>query len=120
MGTVYEDLSDYEKAKDYYEQLLVVRREIKDRSSEGRTLHYLGIVYYYLSNYEKAAEHYKQALVIYRETKDLSSESLVLYNLGSVYEYLSNYETRQKINFDGFSVNHFGNNVFDYFANVSR
>ena len=83
LGNVYERLSQYEKARDYYEQALAIRREIKDRTGEGsdaqqswRCLRNSGPV-------REGERLLEQALAIRREIKNRSGEGDTLNNLGS-------------------------------------
>jgi CHAT domain-containing protein/Flp pilus assembly protein TadD len=92
LGVVYANLSQYEKARGYFEQALAISREIKDRLGEGFALNALGIVYRSLSQYEQAKDYYEQSLAIKREIKDRLGEGATLNNLGLVYENLSQYE----------------------------
>ncbi|MBK9165815.1 MAG: tetratricopeptide repeat protein [Acidobacteria bacterium] len=93
MGNVYYQLSDYEKATIHFEKALVISREVKDRSEEGKILFNLGISNYNLSIYEKAKDYLEQALHISRELEDLSEEGKTLYALGSVCDQLSDHVT---------------------------
>src|SRR4030095_3486437 len=52
LGVAYKELSRYEKAIEYYEQALPIRRELKDLVGEGSTLGNLGNAYRLLSRYE--------------------------------------------------------------------
>ena len=92
LGVVYANLSQYEKARGYFEQALAISREIKDRLGEGFALNAFGIVHESLSQYEQAKDYYEQSLAIKREIKDRLGEGATLSNLGLVYEKLSQYE----------------------------
>jgi tetratricopeptide (TPR) repeat protein len=95
LGTTYYYLGDYQKAIEYYEQALVIAREIGDRHGEGNQLGNLGIAYRDLGQVEKAIKYYEQALVIAREIGDRRREGIWLGNLVSsqpynVYKYAIN------------------------------
>ena len=77
-----------DKAIDYYEQRLVIAREIGDRRGEGNALGNLGIVYKNLRETDKAIEHHGQALVISREIGDRRGEGNALGSLGIAYSVL--------------------------------
>jgi tetratricopeptide (TPR) repeat protein len=92
LGTTYYYLGDYQKAIEYYEQALVIAREIGDRHGEGNQLGNLGIAYRDLGQVEKAIKYYEQALVIAREIGDRRREGIWLGNLGIAYRDLGQVE----------------------------
>ncbi len=92
LGNIYNNLSQYEKARDYFEQALAIAREIKDRRGEGAALSGLGIASFNLGQYEKSLEYYDQALSLHREIKDRAFEGVTLTSLGSTYVNLSQFE----------------------------
>lgn len=92
MGRAYWNLGQYEKAANYYEQALVILREVKNRPGEGATLNNLGLAYAALNQYAKAIGHSEQALLIAREDKNRVGEAITLENLGRAYWNLSRYE----------------------------
>lgn len=92
LGSIYQRLSQHEKAREHYEQALAIRREIKDRSGEGTTLNGLGIIYSNQNQYEKAQGFYEQSLTIAREIKNRDDEGSALHNLGNIYRNLSQSE----------------------------
>jgi len=85
LGSTYYSLGDYQKAIEYYEQALVISREIGDRHADGIRRGNLGNVYMDLGQVEKAIEYYEQALVISREIGNRRGEGNRLGNLGNAY-----------------------------------
>jgi len=85
-------LSEYEKARQRYEEGLVIYREIKARLGEANSLKSLGDVHRMLSEYEKARQRYEEGLVIYREIKARLGEANSLKSLGDMHRMLSEYE----------------------------
>jgi tetratricopeptide (TPR) repeat protein len=81
-----DDLGQYRKALEFYQQALAIRREVSDKKGEGVTLNNMGIVYFYWGQYAKALEFYQQALVIRREVSDKNGEARTLNNMGIVYD----------------------------------
>jgi tetratricopeptide (TPR) repeat protein len=65
---------------EYYEQHLVVAREIGDRRGEGNALGNLGNAHAALGDARKAIEYYEQVLVIAREIGDRRGEGNALFN----------------------------------------
>ncbi len=64
LGIAYKNLGDPRKAIEYYEQALVIAREIGDRKGEGNQLGNLGNAYSDLGDPRKAIEYYEKALEI--------------------------------------------------------
>jgi tetratricopeptide (TPR) repeat protein len=85
LGLAYAGLGEVCKAIKFYEQALVIDREIADRRGEGDALGNLGSVYLALGNARKAIEFYEQALVIDREIGNRYGEGLAVGNLGLAY-----------------------------------
>ena len=96
LGATYYSLGDYQKAQEYYEQALVIAREISDRFGEGALgalFGNLGSVYRDLGQVEKAIEYYEQALEIAREIGNRNGEGANLGKLGSAYYLLGQIQT---------------------------
>ena len=64
IGNFHNWLSDNKKAIDYYEQALVISREIGDRQGEGNHLGNLGIAYLSLGKKEKACGLWNKSIAI--------------------------------------------------------
>ncbi|MEP7288733.1 MAG: tetratricopeptide repeat protein [Chloroflexota bacterium] len=92
LGVAYKNLGQVERAIGFYEQKLVIVREIGNRQSEGVTLGNLGIAYANLGQVERAIGYYEQALVIDREIGDRRGEGADLGNLGIAYKNLGQVE----------------------------
>jgi CHAT domain-containing protein/Tfp pilus assembly protein PilF len=92
LGIVYRNLGQYERAINFYEQRLVIAREIGDRRGEGDTLGNLGVAYWSLGQYERAIDFYEQSLAIAREFGNRQGEANALGNLGIAYLDLGQYE----------------------------
>ncbi len=85
MGHAYFDMGKAQVAAGYFEQQLVIAREVGDRHGEGAVLGNLGVAYGALGNARRAIEFFEQALVIDREIGDRRGEGTDLGNLGNVY-----------------------------------
>ena len=65
-------LNDYNRGRfpealNYFQQALVIHREVGNRAGEGTTLNNIGLVYDNQGQYDQALNQYQQALVIVRE-----------------------------------------------------
>jgi ATP/maltotriose-dependent transcriptional regulator MalT len=92
LGSAYYSLGQVEKAIEYYEDALVVAREIGDRRGEGNHLGNLGSAYYSLGQVEKAIEYHEDALAIAKDIRDRRGEGIRLGNLGNAYYSLGQVE----------------------------
>ena len=92
LGLAYAALGQAERAIGFYEQQLVIVREIGDRRGEGNALGNLGNAYADLGQAERAIGFYEQQLVIVREIGDRRSEGSALGNLGTAYAALGKAE----------------------------
>ncbi|MBZ0275732.1 MAG: tetratricopeptide repeat protein, partial [Anaerolineae bacterium] len=60
-GSVYTNFGQTERAIEYYEQSLVISREIGDKEGHRISLSKLGMAYLSLGKMERATEYYEQA-----------------------------------------------------------
>jgi tetratricopeptide (TPR) repeat protein len=97
LGLAYQHLGNSQKSVGFYEQALVIAREIGDRFNECNAISNLGNANYSVGNISKAIEFYEQALTIAREINNRRSEGFVTSNLGNAYADLGN--TRKAIEF---------------------
>ena len=91
-GHAAHDTGLYKEALNFYNQALVISREVGDRAGEGTALNNIGAVYRSQGQYDQALEYYKQALVIFREVGDRAGEGTTLNNIGAVYHGQGQYE----------------------------
>ena len=91
IGAVYNHLSQYNTAVDFFQQALAIEREVKNKNGEATLLNNLGSAYDSLSQYDKAIDFFQQALIINREVKSMAGEAGTLNNLGIAYDNLSQY-----------------------------
>jgi CHAT domain-containing protein len=92
LGVAYNNLGQYQKAIEYYQQSLAIKKQIGDRNGEGISLNNLGSGYHSLGQYQKAIEYYQQSLAIAKQIVDRKGEATSLSNLGSAYDNLGQYQ----------------------------
>ncbi|MGV8126150.1 MAG: ATP-binding protein [Methanothrix sp.] len=97
LGTAYWNLGEIRKAIEFYEQRLIIAREIGDMMGEGNALGNLGNAYAYLGEPHKAIKYHEQALAIAREIGSKMAEGTILGNLGVAYKNLG--EIRKAIEY---------------------
>ena len=91
IGYVYIDLPDQEKAKDYLEQARDMAVEIRDLSTQARSIYWLGEMSRKLAGDPEAAiNYYDDALPLAREAEDQELEANILADHGFVL-YMQGY-----------------------------
>lgn len=85
IGFLYDALEQKQKALEYLEKALLIRREVGDLYGEASTLKKIGMIHDDLGQRQKSLEYYEKALLIFREVRDRSSEATILNNIGLVY-----------------------------------
>ena len=91
LGAIYDELGDYARAIDLYQQSLEFSRNNQDQQREAFFLAVIGEAYYKLSDYTRAIESYQHSLEIYYEITDRQGEATVLEKLGIVYYSIDEY-----------------------------
>jgi tetratricopeptide (TPR) repeat protein len=92
LGSAFFFLGQVERAIDYYQQALVISREIGPRYNEGVWLANLGNAYTSLGREERAIDYYQQALVIAQEMGDRRNAGRNFGSLGLAYTSLGREE----------------------------
>jgi tetratricopeptide (TPR) repeat protein len=64
LGNAYDALGEYQRAIDFHQQSLKIKREIGDRHGEANSLGNLGAAYCSLGNYQRAIDFQQQSLAI--------------------------------------------------------
>ncbi|MEL7477122.1 MAG: tetratricopeptide repeat protein, partial [Cyanobacteria bacterium J06555_12] len=90
LGTAYGELGDYERAIDFYQQTLDIKRELGHRLGEAQSLGNMGSAYGNLGDYERAIDFHQQSLDIDREIGHRLGEGISLHNLGVAFWDLGN------------------------------
>jgi tetratricopeptide (TPR) repeat protein len=84
LGIAYRLLGQYQRAIDFHQQSLEIKREIGDRNGEAVSLGNLGNAYQSLGQYQRAIDFYQQWLEIAHEISDRGGEANSLWNLASL------------------------------------
>ena len=87
LGTIYDELGDYDNALDYYHQGLVIRK--KEGDGERLVASNIGNIYLKRDDYNNAIEFFQQSLDITRSVGDKKGEANALFHLAKI-EYLQN------------------------------
>lgn len=91
LGKVHRGQSDFEQARNAFQQALVLSRTLGNRRNEGEVLTNLGGIENCLRRYSAAQRSLSSALAIKHELKDLTGEAIALHNLAvaqqETYQY---------------------------------
>ena len=86
LGSVYcDDLGDFRKAIEFFQQGLAIAKEVGDKETEIMAYWNLGIAYSSLYDFSKAIEFYQKNVSIAKEVEDKKSEEEGYINLAWVY-----------------------------------
>ena len=72
IGLTYRDMGDYEKALEYYEQSLEIRRERRNKRGEGFSLTRMGVASLLGGKYPQSSTYFNSASKIWNELDDAS------------------------------------------------
>jgi CHAT domain-containing protein/uncharacterized protein HemY len=92
IGGVYAELSLYDKALEYHNRSLKIRREIGSVHLLANIYNRIGLVQSNLANYDQALVSYKQALDNSRKASTPKLTATILNNLGLLYKKLGEYD----------------------------
>jgi CHAT domain-containing protein/Tfp pilus assembly protein PilF len=88
---IYIRQGEYAKALNYYQQALVIAKELNNPEHQVATLNNIGKVYTRLGEYTKALEYLSHALVIGKDLSDPDRKVTTLNSIGEIYENLGQY-----------------------------
>ena len=84
IASLYYELSDYNRAKSFWEKSLTLAQEVGDKQGEGRILNNIGQNYHTQGNYVLALDYLKRGLRINQQTGDVTGEATTLNNLAVI------------------------------------
>ncbi len=103
-GIVHWRLSNYETARQYLEQSLILARQIGDRKKETYVLSVLAQIFAQVGDLAKSHQLFEDALAIAREVNDKRRISGALTNYANTYYYEGNYERAQQLVEEGLTA----------------
>ena len=83
IAALFYALSDYENAKRYLEEILIIDRQIGDKQDEATILNNIGQIYDARGDYKTALTYLQQSLSISQQIGDKSGEATSLHNIRS-------------------------------------
>lgn len=104
LGTVEQLDGHFQKAIDYHQKALDLRRKIGKPYGIGSSLSKMGNCYSELQEPQKALDCHLQALVYFRKIGDKRSIAYTLNNLCAIYHDLRNYTYTEKLAQESFQL----------------
>ena len=92
LGIGSQNLGDYTKALEYFNESLKIHEADENRKGIARALNNIGNIYNFLGLYNKALENHIRSLNIEEELNDMNGIIRSLNNIGNVYQNISDYE----------------------------
>ncbi len=92
IGVVYNRMSNYKKALEFYEKSLEYKTGLNDSAGIANMLNNIGLVYSNLNDFDKAIEYYKKSLKIKKRFNNRLITAETLYNIWSLYLEQNKYE----------------------------
>ncbi|GJQ78673.1 hypothetical protein Trydic_g2715 [Trypoxylus dichotomus] len=80
------------KAVDYYEENLMLMKDLGDIAAQGRACGNLGNTYYLLGNFAQAIKYHEERLSIARQFGDKAAERRAHSNLGNSHIFMGQFE----------------------------
>ncbi|MFX0066062.1 MAG: tetratricopeptide repeat protein [Candidatus Hermodarchaeota archaeon] len=84
-GLAYQYKGELDKALEYHQQSLALRREVGKKEEIAASLNNIGIIYWQKGELNQALEHYQQCLVIFKELGNTQHIAASLTNIGTIY-----------------------------------
>ncbi len=92
IGNVYEDLSNFSKALEYYSISYKIYKKRNDSIGIARALNQTGNIHYRWGNLKESLELYARALNIQKEKNDKQGMSSTMNNIGNIYYSWKNFD----------------------------
>ena len=92
---MFHSIGQYDEAKEYFKEALLITTEIDNREGEGSCYANLGSVFESLGQYDKAKEYLQKALVIATEIDHRKGEAGDYGNLGIIFRIFGDYEASE-------------------------
>ena len=96
LGRLFAILDEHDKAQEYLEKALRIRKELCNRNGEASCYANLGALFLSLGKYPKADKYLEHSLAIMKEIGDKNGEADVYGHFGIISHHLHDYEKAQE------------------------
>jgi len=104
MGSVYDNLGQYDKAQQFIANALSLAVKAKDFESTGTALNLLGGVYFRKGEYKNALQVFYYALNIKYKSGELIGVSSVLNNIANLYYCWGDYKRAKNLHLQSYKI----------------
>ncbi|WP_271765658.1 tetratricopeptide repeat protein [Aquimarina algiphila] len=91
IGVIYLSLKNSSKAKDYFNESILISSRIKYVKGEAKARSFLGSCYEKEGEYLEALQYQKESLSLFKKLGNKEGLAIVNENIGSIYEDLEQY-----------------------------
>jgi tetratricopeptide (TPR) repeat protein len=104
LSKIYGTLGDLQKALDYAQQSINIKREIGYRQGEAASLHQMSIIYETLSDLDQALQFSQDSIEIQREIGNRQGEASSLHQLSIIYQTLGDFNQALQFSQDSIEI----------------
>jgi tetratricopeptide (TPR) repeat protein len=104
LSKIYETLGDLQKALDYAQQSIEIKREIGDRQGEAASLHQMSIIYQTLGDLNQALKLSQDSIEIEREIGNRQGEAGSLHQMSIIYQTLGDLNQALQLSQDSIEI----------------
>jgi tetratricopeptide (TPR) repeat protein len=104
LSRIYQTLGDLQKALDYAQQSIEIKREIGDRQGEAASLHQMSIIYQTLGDLNQALKLSQDSIEIKREIGDRQGEAASLHQMSMIYQTLGDLNQALQLSQDSIEI----------------
>ena len=97
LGLAHHTTRQFDKAFNWYEQALVLRRQGQNKKGQALTLNNIGLVFYDTGRYSNSIKYFNDAIELKLGLKEYKSLTATYANLGASYERLYEYKKAMEI-----------------------
>ena len=105
LGRLLKSIGHYDRAREYLEKALAIKKEIGNRDGEAQCYGNLETFFHSLCQYDKAGEYLEKALAINIEIGDRDGEASCYENLGALFSSLDQYDKAREYLEKAFAIN---------------
>ncbi|MBU7027350.1 MAG: tetratricopeptide repeat protein, partial [Theionarchaea archaeon] len=92
IGVIYQRRGEFEKALEYFDKSLEIKKKINDERGIAEVYHNIGMILRDRGEYEKALEYFDKNLKTFKEINDSRNIGRTYHQLGMIYQHKEEYK----------------------------